>query len=103
MTKRVDELTVRYPGARVSARLWRWCDAHADKVQELDIGPGYSFGDRDRKGYNVLLRPGWSMAGDCCHTLIEPTVAAMLAQLRAVQRCDCEECRAALSLGRRAW
>ncbi|MFH0134804.1 hypothetical protein ACGLHS_31635 [Variovorax sp. VaC1] len=86
-------LTVRYSGD-VPATLRRWCDAHAHQVVEVDAGYGYA---TDRDGgfaYDVLLRPGWSMSDDACHTLIEPTVKAMLAQLRIVAPCDCDSCMA---------
>jgi hypothetical protein len=73
------------------------CDAHAHQVLELEIGYGYDTGRVDGKAYDVLLHPGWSMADDCCHTIIEPTVADLLRQLRAVVPCDCAGCRAELA------
>lgn len=71
------------------ATLRRWIDAHPHVVAEFDSGGGYSSGF----AYDILLRPGWRMGDDFVHTLIESTVAAMLAQLRRVQKCDCDECQ----------
>jgi hypothetical protein len=75
------------------ATLRRWLDANADKVQEFDCGGGYCTDRDDGFAYDILLRAGWRMGDDYVHTLIEPTVTAMLAQLRAVAPCDCDECR----------
>lgn len=94
---------VRYSGEPPPQTLRRWCDAHADRVVELHVGGGYAFGRRDGRAYDILLRPGWCMADDCCHTLIEPTVQAMLRQLRAIARCDCQDCREALARGTGRW
>ena len=79
------------------ATLRRWIDAHPEKVAEFDCGEGYCSGRNDGFAYDVLLRPGWRMGDDFVHTLIEPTVAAMLAQLRNVVACDCDECQALLA------
>jgi len=86
----IAPLSVRYCGdAPPPATLRAWCDAHPDRVQELHVGGGYATGRR--------------MSDDCCHTLIEPTVAAMLRQLRAITRCDCADCREALAKGGGSW
>lgn len=92
MKPRAPVLTVKYSGARPPATLRAWCDAHPHMVYELHCGGGYA---TERKGgfaYDVLLRGGWCMSDDLVHTLIEPTVAAMLGQLRSVAPCDCNEC-----------
>lgn len=73
------------------ATLRRWIDAHPEKVAEFDCGGGY--GTDSGFAYDILLRAGWRMCDDHVHTLIEPTVAAMLAQLRTLSPCDCDECR----------
>jgi len=80
--------TVRYTGETPTATLRDWCDAHADRVQEVEVGYGYSEG----KAYGILLRPGWRMGDDFVHTIIEHTVRKTLDQLRNVSRCNCEEC-----------
>jgi hypothetical protein len=70
--------------------LRRWIDAHPHIVAEFDSGKGYT--TESGFAYDVLLRAGWRMSDDHVHTLIEPTVRAMLGQLRSVARCDCDEC-----------
>jgi hypothetical protein len=95
--------SVHYFGDRPPATLRAWCDAHADRVVELHVGGGYDTDRPNGHAYDILLRPGWSMSDDACHTLIEPTVAAMLRQLRTISRCDCKECVKALAKGDRSW
>ncbi|WP_038215289.1 MULTISPECIES: hypothetical protein [Xenophilus] len=95
--------SVRYSGDTPPATLRAWCDAHADRVFELHAGGGYCTERPDGFAYDVLLRPGWCMSDDCCHTLIEPTVADMLRQLRAIVPCDCEDCMTALAKGGGSW
>ena len=73
------------------ATLKRWLDVNADKVKEFDAGGGYS--TDSGFAYDVLLRAGWRRGDDWVHTLIEPTVKDMLSQLRAVVRCECDECK----------
>lgn len=80
--------TVRYTGEKPPATLRAWCDAHADRVQEVEVGYGYSEG----KAYDILLRPGWRMGDDYVHTIIEHTVFKALDQLRNIAKCDCAEC-----------
>ncbi|WP_429482124.1 hypothetical protein [Paraburkholderia youngii] len=75
------------------ATLRRWIDAHPHIVQEFDCGNGYTTGRKSEFAYDILLRPGWRRGDDFVHTLIEPTVATMLGQLRIVSACDCEECK----------
>lgn len=96
-------LAVKYSGEKPPAILRRWCDTHADRVYELHCGGGYSTDRPDGFANDVLLRPGWSMSDDACHTLIEPTVADMLRQLRTIARCDCKDCREALAKGTESW
>lgn len=88
----MSELKVRYCKP-APVTLKRWLDANADKVQEFYKGRGYSTDRESDFAYDILLRPGWRMSDDYVHTLIEPTVHAMLAQLRAVVPCDCDECK----------
>lgn len=92
----MTELKVRYCKP-APVTLKRWLDANADKVLEFYKGKGYST-DEDNGGfaYDILLRPGWKRGDDFVHTLIEPTVHAMLFQLKQVKPCDCEECKALL-------
>jgi hypothetical protein len=71
--------------------LKRWIEANPDKVYEFDCGGGY--GTESGFAYDILLRAGWRMGDDHVHTLIEETVKEMLAQLRAVVPCDCDECK----------
>jgi len=80
------------------ATLKRWIDAHPEKVYEFDCGDG--FATESGFAYDILLRAGWRMADDYVHTLIEPTVFSMLAQLRAVVPCDCEECADLIARGK---
>lgn len=75
------------------ATLRRWLDAHSEKVREFDCGGGYSTDSDSGFAYDILLREGWRRGDDYVHTLIEPTVKTMLAQLRAVVPCDCDECK----------
>ncbi|TDG02550.1 hypothetical protein E1N52_39225 [Paraburkholderia guartelaensis] len=84
---------VRYVN-RAPATLDRWIEAHANVVKEFNCGDGY--GTESGFAYDILLRAGWRRGDDFVHTLIEPTVAAMLAQLRSVTQCDCDECKALL-------
>ncbi|NUX58701.1 hypothetical protein [Paraburkholderia youngii] len=77
--------------------LKRWIDAHPERVREFDCGGGYCTGSDNDFAYDILLREGWAMSDDCVHTLIEPTVKAMLAQLRGVRPCDCDECKRELA------
>jgi hypothetical protein len=79
----------------VPETLRNWCDALAHQIQEVDSGHGYAFESRNGFACDVLLRPGWSMSDDCVHTIIEPTVKAMLAQLRILAECDCDDCKKA--------
>jgi hypothetical protein len=101
--KDTKRLTVRYSGDTPPATLRTWCDAHAGRVFELHVGGGYCTDRPDGRAYDILLRPGWRMADDCCHTLIEPTVASMLRQLRAIAPCDCDDCAKALAKGGGSW
>lgn len=75
------------------ATLRRWIDANADKVAEFDCGGGYTTDSKSGFAYDILLAPGWRASDDFVHTLIEPTVGKMLAQLRSIAPCDCDECR----------
>jgi len=95
--------SVRYSGDSPPATLRKWCDAHPFRVYELHCGGGYDTDRPDGFAYDVLLRPGWRMSDDFCHTLIEPTVAAMLRQLRAIEPCDCTDCTEALAKGTGSW
>ena len=97
------QLSVRYTGAPPPATLRKWCDAHAAQVLEVEVGYGYTTDREDGKAYDILLRPGWRMSDDFVHTIIEPTVADALRQLRAVARCDCSDCVAALVKGTGSW
>lgn len=84
-----EKFSVRY--CKVApASLKRWIDAHPEKVEEFDCGGGYS--TDSGFAYDILLRAGWRKDDDYVHTLIEPTVRDMLAQLRSVSVCDCDEC-----------
>lgn len=103
MDKDTKHLTVRYSGDTPPATLREWCDDHSDRVYELHVGGGYSNDRPDGRAYDVLLRPGWRMSDDYCHTLIEPTVKAMLMQLRNIARCDCADCTAAMAKGNGSW
>lgn len=75
------------------ATLRRWIEANPEKVYEFDSGGGYSTDSNSGFAYDILLRAGWRMCDDHVHTLIEPTVKDMLAQLRSVVPCDCDECK----------
>lgn len=81
---------VRYDG-RASKTLRDYADRHADKIVEVYGGSGYS--TDSGLAWDILLRPGWSLCDDAVHTLIEPTVETMLAQLRAITQCDCDNCK----------
>lgn len=94
---------VLYSGVNPPATLRAWCDAHPERVQELHTGGGYSTERSGGFAYDILLRPGWCMSDDNCHTLIEPTVKAMLSQLRAIAQCDCQDCKEALAKGAGTW
>lgn len=87
--------TVRYCKP-VPRTLKDWCDRHAHQIQEVDSGEGYAFENRNGFAYDVLLRAGWRMSDDCVHTIIEATVNDMLAQLRILSPCDCDQCNAEL-------
>ena len=89
---RDKNLAVRYTGQKPPATLRVWCDAHADRVREVEVGFGYCSDREDGKAYDILLRPGWRMRDDFVHTIIEPTVRRALDQLRNIARCECEEC-----------
>ncbi|PZQ76989.1 MAG: hypothetical protein DI563_05270 [Variovorax paradoxus] len=102
-TPTTTPLAVKYSGDKPPATLRRWCDAHADRVYELHCGGGYDSGRPNGFAYDVMLRPGWSMSDDACHILIEPTVADMLRQLRAIARCTCSDCIEALAKGTGSW
>ncbi|WP_143045000.1 hypothetical protein [Variovorax sp. YR216] len=97
------KLAVRYSGETPPATLRAWCDVHPERVFELHVGGGHNTDRPDGRAYDVLLRPGWRMADDYCHTLIEPTVAGMLRQLRATTPCECEDCKKALAKEDGAW
>lgn len=86
---------VRYTGETPPITLRRWCDAHAERVKEVEVGHGYCTDRDDGKAYDILLRPGWRMSDDFVHTIIEPTVQQALRQLRCVLPCDCEDCATA--------
>lgn len=86
------KLTVKYCKP-APATLRRWIDANPDKVYEFDSGGGYSTSNETGFAYDILLRAGWRMSDDYVHTLIESTVKDMLAQLRSVVPCDCDECK----------
>jgi hypothetical protein len=83
---------VQYTGS-VPASLRKYCDAHAHQIVEVDAGGGYTTDRPDGFAYDVLLRAGWAMCDDAVHTIIEPTVKATLAQLRAIKPCDCDSCK----------
>lgn len=96
-------LAVKYSGDSPPRTLRVWCEAHADRVFELHVGGGYNTERADGFAYDILLRPGWRIADDCCHTLIEGTVRGMLSQLRAIAPCDCQDCLKALANGGASW
>jgi hypothetical protein len=79
---------VRYEG-RIPQSLRDYCDAHAHQIVEVSVGSGYA--TESGRAYDVLLRAGWSAYDDTVHTVIEPTVAAVLTQLRGVSRCNCDD------------
>lgn len=92
--------TVRYTGETPPRTLRRWCDAHADRVQEVEVGYGYCTDRNDGRAYDILLRPGWRMSDDFVHTIIEPTVQKALSQLRVIVPCDCDDCTKAQAGGK---
>lgn len=92
-----DVATVKYEG-RVPKTLRAFCDRHSDAIAEVDYSGGFSFENRDGMGYDVLLRPGYCVTfyGDTMHTIVEPTVANVIAVLRTIEAChEDAECRAA--------
>jgi hypothetical protein len=84
---------VRYTGP-IPARLRAFCDRHAHQIAEVHAGDGYC--TESGFAYDVLLKTGWcDYCNPTCHTIIEPTLADVLAVLRGVEPCECdEECRA---------
>lgn len=89
-------MSPRYEG-RIPKTLRDYIEKHcADKVVEVEHGGGYT--TESGTAYDVLLVPGWSVgpAYDWSHTIIEPTVRDVIAQLRTLQPChDDDECKAA--------
>jgi hypothetical protein len=86
----MSEFVVKYCKP-APASLRAWIEKNPEKVYEFDSGDGYC--TESGFAYDILLRAGWRMGDDFCHTLIEATAKAMLAQLRSVEPCDCDECR----------
>lgn len=87
---------MRYEG-RVPKSLHDWCDAHPERVYEVAAGYGYC--TDSGFAYDIALRNGWRSSDDLVHSIIEPTVARALAELRAAVPCDCDACRRGESYG----
>ncbi len=84
-------MTVKYEG-RIPKLLRRYADKHAHQFAEVTWSSGYC---SDRGGaYDAFLRNGWRMHDDYVHTLINETAAGLLAEMKAIVPCDCEDCRA---------
>jgi len=68
----------------------RYCDKHQDQISSVDFG-GYNESWR----YMAWLCKGWNQGDDHVHSVIGDTAADLIARLREIAECDCEDCRAA--------
>lgn len=90
----MSKYQVTYIG-RIPLSLKVWCDAHAHMVAEVDSDHDYNQGSGKNQDfcYDVLLRKGWCAYEDAgVHTIIEGTVKETLRELRAIGKCECEQC-----------
>lgn len=86
-------MTVKYEG-RIPKTLRAYADRHAHQIVEISYDGGFC--TDSGYAYDVLLRPGWQWEGG--HTIIEPTIAATIGQLRMITPCDesCDYCKDAI-------
>lgn len=73
---------------RIPKTLRTYCEKHQHQIHDVDCGDGYS----DGFAYDILLARGWCCDDIGLHTIIEPTVKATLAKLRAIEKCECKDC-----------
>jgi hypothetical protein len=99
-TTNAGKFTVTYEG-RVPKTLRDWIEKHAaDKVYDVDHGGGFC--TDSGMAYDVGIRNGWRVTyPDRMHTVIEPTVRDVIASLRTLEPCDCEQCRIGLAIDAR--
>ena len=74
---------VKY-GNHVPKTLRAYADRHADQIEEITWSA--------RGGaYDAFLRPGWRHC-DHEHTIVKETATELIAELRNIMPCDCEDC-----------
>jgi hypothetical protein len=49
--------------------------------------------EKDDDGYWIYLRPGWKLAGEETHAIVEETRKEARAKLSDVVKCNCPECK----------
>jgi hypothetical protein len=52
---------------------------------------------RDSDGYWIELAPGWILAGEWTHGIVEDTKKRAHSQMALVEPCECIECKALLA------
>lgn len=72
---------------RVAQSIRRWCANHSNVVVEV-----CRYDNRDPALYDALLRGGWRKSDDFVHTLFGDSASDLIAQLKDVAPCDCDEC-----------
>ena len=90
MTKR--EMKTRFETPLPSSVLRRWIEKNQDKVYAVSYEGGYAFTGSNDRAYDLLLHPGW-VTTDGMHTIIEPNAKTVLAVLRSISPCDCQQCQ----------
>lgn len=76
----------------VAATVRAFCDRHADKVSSVTRG-----NRRDDWAYMAYLCAGWNDGNDVVHSVIADDAKDLIARLRCVAPCNCDECRARLA------
>jgi hypothetical protein len=68
---------------------------YPDKIEEVSDEGGGDWGD----GYWLYLKPGWKRDEfDQVHNVHEWNMRDLIASMRRIARCNCEECRRRLGL-----
>lgn len=55
--------------------------------------------ERDVDGWWIYLKPGWIVAGERTHQIVETRKKDALGKMFLVEPCDCDDCRRAIAKG----
>lgn len=81
--------SIRYEGV-IPAKLKIVCDCNRHKIKEVTYHDGWA--TDTGYSYEVVLRNGWRASDDLVHTLLDTSVDGIIRQIKAAERCDCDNC-----------